>query len=110
MPDDSTQASARIHFRTHDDDDAADRREESAVKNKVNLVIKQNRRLLYAPVILAMLGITTLAMAQHIPQSANQGEVTDEDSSGNKLSRINHIVVIYQENHSFDNLYGVGRV
>ena len=23
------------------------------------------------------------------------------------LSRINHIVVIYQENHSFDNLYGM---
>src|SRR5437870_11594297 len=27
-------------------------------------------------------------------------------SSAIALSRINHIVVIYQENHSFDNLYG----
>ena len=25
---------------------------------------------------------------------------------GDRLSRVNHIVVIYQENHSFDNLYG----
>src|SRR5689334_8852626 len=24
----------------------------------------------------------------------------------NKLDKINHIVVIYEENHSFDNLYG----
>ena len=27
-------------------------------------------------------------------------------SHGKKLSQINHIVVIYEENHSFDNLYG----
>src|SRR5207248_2789175 len=27
-------------------------------------------------------------------------------SAGNQLRKINHIVVIYEENHSFDNLYG----
>src|SRR2546429_8199378 len=27
-------------------------------------------------------------------------------SSSDSLGRINHIVVIYEENHSFDNLYG----
>src|SRR5690348_11860326 len=27
-------------------------------------------------------------------------------NSPNKLDKINHIVVIYEENHSFDNLYG----
>src|SRR5437867_1777191 len=27
-------------------------------------------------------------------------------SGSDRLSRINHIVVIYEENHSFDNLYG----
>ena len=27
-------------------------------------------------------------------------------SGSDRLSRIDHIVVIYQENHSFDNLYG----
>ena len=27
-------------------------------------------------------------------------------SSSDPLGRINHIVVIYEENHSFDNLYG----
>jgi len=29
-----------------------------------------------------------------------------DSSSADSLSRINHIVVIYEENHSFDNLYG----
>src|SRR5262245_6584950 len=28
------------------------------------------------------------------------------DRGGDRLARINHIVVIYEENHSFDNLYG----
>ncbi|TML34435.1 MAG: phosphoesterase, partial [Actinobacteria bacterium] len=28
------------------------------------------------------------------------------NSNGNKLSTIDHVVVIYEENHSFDNLYG----
>ena len=28
------------------------------------------------------------------------------DNGGNRLGAINHIVVIYEENHSFDNLYG----
>ena len=28
-------------------------------------------------------------------------------AGADRLSRINHIVVIYQENHSFDNLYGM---
>ena len=30
----------------------------------------------------------------------------DGQSGANQLNRINHIVVIYQENHSFDNLFG----
>ena len=28
-------------------------------------------------------------------------------AGGDQLSRVNHIVVIYQENHSFDNLFGL---
>ena len=32
--------------------------------------------------------------------------LTVQAGSGQKLSAINHIVVIYEENHSFDNLYG----
>jgi phospholipase C len=43
--------------------------------------------------------------------SAQLGSITptaaDNDGGGKALSRINHIVVIYQENHSFDNLYGL---
>jgi phospholipase C len=31
---------------------------------------------------------------------------TAADNEGSALSRINHVVIIYQENHSFDNLYG----
>ena len=31
---------------------------------------------------------------------------TAADNKGSALNRIDHIVVIYQENHSFDNLYG----
>jgi phospholipase C len=31
---------------------------------------------------------------------------TAADNQGSALSRIDHIVVIYEENHSFDNLYG----
>ena len=31
------------------------------------------------------------------------------DGHGGGLSGIGHIVVIYEENHSFDNLYGGGR-
>jgi phospholipase C len=30
----------------------------------------------------------------------------DTGDSGNALAKINHVVVIYEENHSFDNLYG----
>jgi phospholipase C len=30
----------------------------------------------------------------------------DKENGSDRLNRINHIVVIYQENHSFDNLYG----
>jgi len=42
------------------------------------------------------------------PQSLTATTATDvNDSSRNsKLGKIQHIVVIYQENHSFDNLYG----
>ena len=29
-------------------------------------------------------------------------------STDNKLKQIDHIVVVYEENHSFDNLYGGG--
>ncbi len=32
--------------------------------------------------------------------------VADADDRSDKLQKINHFVIIYQENHSFDNLYG----
>jgi acid phosphatase len=34
------------------------------------------------------------------------GAAAAANGNGNDLRRINHIVVIYEENHSFDNLYG----
>jgi acid phosphatase len=46
------------------------------------------------------LALTTLAFALPPLTLAQAGERDD------KLAKVNHIVVIYQENHSFDNLYG----
>jgi hypothetical protein len=84
MPDDSTLTTAKIHFRMYKDKNDHDRREDVAIKNEVNLIMKQKRRLLYVPIILAGLFITTLATAQHMPQSPNHGETTDGDSSDKK--------------------------
>ena len=37
---------------------------------------------------------------------AVSGSAGDDDNRNDKLTKIQHIVVIYEENHSFDNLYG----
>jgi len=37
---------------------------------------------------------------------ASADDRSDNDHRSDKLEKINHVVVIYQENHSFDNLYG----
>ena len=50
-------------------------------------------------VILSLLLVVALAV---VPAGAAAASGHGRDP----LSRINHIVVIYQENHSFDNLYG----
>ncbi|HVD14255.1 MAG TPA: alkaline phosphatase family protein, partial [Actinomycetota bacterium] len=49
--------------------------------------------------VLSLLVLVTLAMVPASGAAAAGG-------SSDRLSRIKHIVVIYQENHSFDNLYG----
>src|SRR6266568_8635613 len=49
---------------------------------------------LAAVVVLGAIGTTTAA--------ASNGNGSGND----RLSKVNHIVVIYEENHSFDNLYG----
>ncbi len=54
------------------------------------------RRVLLLTVTAAAL--TALMSATAV--SANRGR------GGDRLDRINHVVVIYEENHSFDNLYG----
>jgi acid phosphatase len=48
--------------------------------------------------VLTLLILVALAMMPVGGAAASGG--------GGRLSRINHIVVVYQENHSFDNLYG----
>ena len=48
-----------------------------------------------ATAVVAILGLSTAQLVLAAPRD-----------SGNKLHRIKHIVVIYEENHSFDNLYG----
>src|ERR1700730_13158014 len=47
--------------------------------------------------------VALIGTAQGAPVFANSD---DGHSTANQLKRINHIVVIYQENHSFDNLFG----
>ena len=41
-----------------------------------------------------------------IASSAGAGAATGQSASADRARKINHIVVIYEENHSFDNLYG----
>src|SRR6185295_2787913 len=45
----------------------------------------------------------TLATLASIPVAADS---TGKGRGADRLDRIKHIVVIYEENHSFDNLYG----
>ncbi|HEY8680796.1 MAG TPA: alkaline phosphatase family protein [Candidatus Dormibacteraeota bacterium] len=47
--------------------------------------------------------VALIGTAQVAPVFANSD---DGHSTANQLKKINHIVVIYQENHSFDNLFG----
>jgi phospholipase C len=55
------------------------------------------RRLL--ALLAAAAGVLTLSAASVAAHGNGQGDA-------NKLQGIDHIVVIYEENHSFDNLYG----
>jgi phospholipase C len=50
--------------------------------------------------VLSLLVLVALAV---IPAG---GAAASAGAGADRLSRIDHIVVIYQENHSFDNLYG----
>src|ERR1700674_2256475 len=45
-------------------------------------------------------------LASLLALSALPAAGSESDRGGSQLGKINHIVVIYQENHSFDNLYG----
>jgi acid phosphatase len=57
------------------------------------------RRLLFT--VVALVGLVTVPVAA----GSASGATADQARAG-ALSRIRHIVVIYEENHSFDNLYG----
>jgi phospholipase C len=50
--------------------------------------------------------IVPAAVASLLALSALPAAGSESDQGGSQLGKINHIVVIYQENHSFDNLYG----
>ena len=52
-------------------------------------------RIVVPGVLASLLALTALPAAG-----------SESDRGGSQLSKINHIVVIYEENHSFDNLYG----
>jgi acid phosphatase len=53
----------------------------------------------------ALAGVAILAVAA-LTASAATGDRGDRGDHGRKLGHFKHIVVIYEENHSFDNLYG----
>jgi acid phosphatase len=50
--------------------------------------------------------IVPAALASLLALMAVPAAGSDSDRGGSPLSKINHIVVVYEENHSFDNLYG----
>jgi phospholipase C len=54
--------------------------------------------------ILSLLTLLALVVLSTMGGAAAYGS---GGSGSDRLKRINHIVVIYQENHSFDNLYGM---
>jgi len=56
-------------------------------------------------VMLALLGLLALGTTA-VAATANGGGGHDGGDDGHGGPKINHIVVIYEENHSFDNLYG----
>src|SRR5262245_55540021 len=52
--------------------------------------------------LLALASVLALAAVVNSAAAGSSGNGSGDD----RLQRINHIVVIYEENHSFDNLYG----
>ena len=53
----------------------------------------------------ARVGIVGALVAAVMSAGSTVGATTDNNGHG-RLSAIDHIVVIYEENHSFDNLFG----
>ena len=53
----------------------------------------------------ARVGIVGALVAAVVSAGSTVGATTDNNGRG-RLSAIDHIVVIYEENHSFDNLFG----
>ena len=54
---------------------------------------------------LAMLALVAGALALFVAQAGSSAEAKPP-TAGQKLEKVKHVVVIYEENHSFDNLYG----
>jgi phospholipase C len=54
--------------------------------------------------IVSLLSLAALVVVSTVGGTAAYGS---GGSGKDPLSRVNHLVVIYQENHSFDNLYGM---
>src|SRR6266851_6521293 len=53
-----------------------------------------------------LLAVATAASMVVAPGPVFLAVQADTGDSATALAKINHIVVIYEENHSFDNLYG----
>src|SRR6267142_537911 len=69
-------------------------------------VVMTHSRFLPTTVVFAVVLAVTAAASRSQSVTPNPASDTNHDSRGRELAKIRHIVVIYQENHSFDNLYG----
>ena len=63
-------------------------------------------KFLYKATVFAVIWAATAAAGRSQGLTKTDPSEANEGSRNGKLAKIRHIVVIYQENHSFDNLYG----
>src|SRR5258705_515621 len=64
---------------------------------------ERERYMLRRSLLLGLLACTAAALAA---LTATAAPGNGSGGGNDRLARINHVVVIYEENHSFDNLYG----
>src|SRR5215468_6871544 len=62
-------------------------------------------RLISAPALVVLVTFALLSIAL-LPVRGMQARAAIQEELESKINRVNHIIVVYQENWSFDSLYG----